>query len=396
MRIAMLSLHTSPMDQPGAGDAGGMNVYIKNLAFALGELDHEVHLVTRSADPSRSEKVGEGVWMHHLQVAPGQQLPKEQLPQLIDEAARAAYRHFGTQPFDVIHAHYWLSGMVGLKLATPWNAPLVVSMHTSAAAKEHDSGLPEPQLRKDSERLLLSTANRIIANTPVEARQLVRFYTADRDKLDIVLPGVDHRTFHPAQIKLRRPAGADDLHIVYAGRMQRLKGAHLLIEAMGLALARHPELRITADLYGALSGAADYDPRAIAEEHGVLESARFHGPLSPGDLATVFANADLVAVPSLSETFGLVAAEAQACGTPVIANQVGGLSYAVDDGHSGWLMPEPDPAVWAEQLAVLARNPQLIARAGHAALEHSGKFTWERAAVEALASYRMARHDLLD
>lgn len=395
MRIAMLSLHTSPMEQPGAGDAGGLNVYVKNLAFALGSLGHQVHLLTRTSGSTRTEEVIENVWIHYLQVAAGQELAKEDLPGIIQEAAQAASRHFESLTFDVIHAHYWLSGMLGLQLAAQWKLPLVVSMHTSAEAKEYESGIAEPMVRKHSEKILLSTAHRIIANTPVEARQLVRFYAVPAKKLDVVLPGVDHRIFHPAQDKLCRPEGSDDLHIVYAGRMQRLKGAHLLIEAISQALAQAPGLKITAELYGALSGATDYDLPAMVSAAGLEEQISFYQPLSPSALATVFANADLVAVPSLSETFGLVAAEAQACGTPVIANQVGGLNYAVDDQQSGWLMPEPDPGLWAEQLVKLARQPQLISRAGHAALEHSAKFTWERAAVEALASYRVARQDLL-
>ena len=395
MRIAMLCLHTSPLEQPGAGDAGGMNVYVKNLAFALGRLGHQIHLVTRTAGPSRTEEVIENVWIHHLQVAAGRTLSKEELPGIIAEAAQAAGRHFASVDFDVIHAHYWLSGMVGLELAGRWKVPLVVSMHTSAEAKEYESGIAEPVVRKHSEKILLAEADRIIANTPVEARQLVRFYALHQDKLDVVLPGVDHRIFHPAQDKICRPDGSDDLHIVYAGRMQRLKGAHLLITAIGRAMALAPGLEITADLYGSLSGADDYDLPALVDEAGLRRQVAFHGPLDPSRLAAVFANADLVAVPSLSETFGLVAAEAQACGTPVIANQVGGLNYSVHDQRSGWLMPQPDPDLWAAQLVQLARNPQLISRAGHAALEHSAKFTWERAAVEALSSYRVARQSLL-
>lgn len=390
MRIAMLCLHTPPLEQPGAGDAGGMNVYVKNLAFALGNLGHEVHLLTRSADPTRVEEVATNVWMHHLQVAAGQQLTKDELPGVLDEAAAAALEHLASIDFDVIHAHYWLSGMLGLQLCAAWNIPLVVSMHTSAAAKEHESGLPEPQVRKHSEKILLARAQRIIANTPVEARQLQRFYAVPQEKLDVVLPGVDHSIFQPLQDRPRRTQGSQGLRIVYAGRLQRLKGAHLLLQAMGAARNAAPELEISADLYGAPSGAGDYDLAAIATDAGVRDRVSFRGPLRPAELAAAFAQADLVAVPSLSETFGLVAAEAQACGTPVIANRVGGLNYAVDDGRSGWLIPEPDPQLWAAQLITLARNRELLTTAGHCALAHGATFTWERAAIEAVASYRAA------
>lgn len=390
MRIAMLSLHTSPMQQPGAGDAGGMNVYIQNLSFALGALGHEVHMITRSAGPSTHVEVTSGVWMHQVQVAADQQLSKDQLAQLIDEAAEAINDHLAGTTIDLIHAHYWISGMVGLRLAERWNKPLVLSMHTSAAAKEFESGIPEPAHRKDAETELLAQAARIIANTPVESAQLQRFYSVDPARLDVVLPGVNHRVFHPDQDKLRRPLGADDLHLVYAGRMQRLKGAHLLIQAIALARLKKPNLRITASLFGATSGDADYDLVALSQRENVADLLHFAGPLQPEQLAAAFANADVVAVPSLSETFGLVAAEAQACGTPVLANRVGGLAYAVNDGHSGWLMEHPDPALWANQLIHLAKNPAQVTRAGHAALEHSGEFTWERAAVASLASYRMS------
>lgn len=395
MRIAMLSLHTSPMQQPGSGDAGGMNVYIQNLSFALGALGHEVHMVTRTAADSESQQVAEGVWMHQVQIAAHQQLGKEELPQIIDPAAAAISEHLHGLDIDIIHAHYWLSGMVGLQLAREFRAPLILSMHTSAAAKEFESGIPEPGPRKQAEKQLLAEAWRIIANTPVEARQLARFYEVDRQKLDVVLPGVNHRIFHPEQDKLCRPLGPDDLHLVYAGRLQPLKGAHVMLEAMGLARRSHPQLRITASLFGARSGSADYDLQALVEREDLADLVRFFDPLKPAQLAAVFANADVVAVPSLSETFGLVAAEAQACGTPVLANAVGGLGYAVRDGRSGWLMPEPDPQLWAQKLVELAENPKLVTQAGHDALEHSGEFTWERAAVASLASYRMAQSALI-
>ncbi|KLI87901.1 hypothetical protein AA310_08235 [Arthrobacter sp. YC-RL1] len=395
MRIAMLSLHTSPMQQPGSGDAGGMNVYIQNLSFALGALGHEVHMITRTAADSESRQVAEGVWMHQVQIAAHQQLDKEDLPQIIDPAAAAISAHLHGLDIDIIHAHYWLSGMVGLQLAREFSAPLIVSMHTSAAAKEFESGIEEPGPRKEAEKQLLAEASRVIANTPVEARQLARFYEVDRQKLDVVLPGVNHRIFHPEQDKLCRPLGPDDLHLVYAGRLQPLKGAHVMLEAMGLARRSHPQLRITASLFGARSGSADYDLQALVQREGLDDLVRFFGPLKPQQLAAVFANADVVAVPSLSETFGLVAAEAQACGTPVLANAVGGLGYAVRDGYSGWLMPEPDPQLWAQKLVELAGNPRMVTQAGHDALEHSGEFTWERAAVASLASYRMAQGALI-
>lgn len=396
MRIAMLSLHTSPMEQPGAGDAGGMNVYIRNLAYALSELGHEVHLVTRSADPTRTEQVMDRVWMHELQVAPGRRVSKDGLYGLIDEAAAALREHFHDLPVDVIHAHYWLSGMLGLELATAWHIPLVVSLHTSAAAKEAESGIAEPAARKEGERHLLAAAQRVIANTPVEAEQLRRHYRVPQDKLDVVLPGVEHEVFHPphagsdAGRARSNPARGSDLHLVYAGRMQRLKGAHLLLQAIARARQLDPGVRITAELYGARSGAGDYDPRAIATRLALDEVVHLAGPLPPRELAVAFAAADLVAVPSLSETFGLVAAEAQACGTPVIANRVGGLNYSVADGVSGWLIPEPEPEAWARQLLTLARDPQLLASARAAALAHSARFTWRHAAQQSLQAYRRA------
>lgn len=390
MRIAMLSLHTSPMEQPGSGDAGGMNVYIRNLSLALGALGHQVHMFTRTKEASTTTEVGPQVFMHQVQIRPGVQLTKEQLPTIINEAVLRIQAEVTDIDFDIIHSHYWLSGIIGLELAQAWHIPLVTSLHTSAAAKEFESGIAEPENRKVAERHLLAHTSRIIANTPVEARQLARFYCVEQGKLDVVLPGVDHKVFHPEQHKLHRPLGADDLHLVYAGRFQRLKGAHVLIEAIALARAEDPSLRITASLYGANSGLANYDLPALAAHHAVADVLNFFDPLEPRELATVFANADVVAVPSLSETFGLVAAEAQACGTPVLANHVGGLAYAVNDGESGWLMEDCSPWLWAQQLLLLARNPAMVTAAGHAALEHSGKFTWERAAVSSLASYRMA------
>ncbi|WP_313814581.1 glycosyltransferase [Glutamicibacter sp.] len=372
-----------------------MNVYIQNLSFALGALGHEVHMITRSAHPTESQLVSEGVWMHHVQIEADRQLSKEQLPQIIDPSVAAIAQHLHGIQIDVVHAHYWLSGMVGLQLSELFQVPLIVSMHTSAAAKEHESGIAEPAMRKNAEKLLLGRADRVIANTPVEASHLIKFYDLDQSNLDVVLPGVNHRVFHPDQDKLCRPLGDDDLHLVYAGRLQPLKGAHLLLQAIGIARKEKPQVRITVSLFGASSGSADYNLEEICRQEEVEDLVRFFGPLEPRQLATVFANADVVAVPSLSETFGLVAAEAQACGTPVIANAVGGLNYAVSDGISGWLIPTPNAELWASKLLELADNPASVTRAGHNALEHSGEFTWERAAVETLASYRISQSALL-
>ncbi|MDR4532841.1 glycosyltransferase [Glutamicibacter sp. PS] len=395
MRIAMLSLHTSPVSQPGTGDAGGMNVYVLQLAMALAGMGHEVHMVTRGAGTAQVQDVAANLWHHEVPVRPGQQLSKEQLADVLEEASEAIATHFdgwfaSGQGFDVLHAHYWLSGRVAESLHSHWGTPFALTLHTSAAVKMHESNLPETPERLEAERQLLARADAVIANTPVEADQLVRYYAVDEAKLSVITPGVDHVRFNPAAQAehIRAPEGSD-LHVVYAGRMQKLKGPHILLQALAKARQKRPDLRLTAQLIGANSGADAYDVPGMVQQLDLEDVVELCAPCPPEVLAAYFAAADIVAVPSLSETFGLVAAEAQACGTPVLANRVGGLSHAVIDRHTGWLIEaEERVKSWATALIRLAENPQAIERASEAAIAHARSLTWTAAAEHTLNCYQ--------
>ncbi|MCU1519275.1 MAG: D-inositol-3-phosphate glycosyltransferase [Pseudarthrobacter sp.] len=400
-RVALLSLHTSPLEQPGSGDAGGMNVYIRELASALAETGVEVEIFTRSTSANQHalEHPGPGVCVHNVSAGPRRKVPKEELPGLLHSMVEEIEQIRQRQPhgrYDVIHSHYWVSGLAGLELAELWGVPLVHTMHTMAKVKNLllESGeQPEPRRREVGEHRIVDGAARLIANTSAEAGELVSHYGADYDQIDIAAPGVDLATFTPAfRARSRAETGIpeDTFHLLFAGRIQRLKGPQILIKAAAKLRARRPDIKLRLTILGALSGNKDFNLRHLIADAGMDDVVTHLPPVGAPELAAWFRSADVVVMPSYSESFGLVALEAQACGTPVVATRVGGLSRAVCHGRTGLLVDGHHADDWADALEALHDDPDTRIDMGRAAAIRAQNSGWQRTAAITLESYHAA------
>ncbi|MEU7164243.1 D-inositol-3-phosphate glycosyltransferase [Streptomyces morookaense] len=409
-RVAMLSVHTSPLHQPGTGDAGGMNVYIVELAKRLASIDIEVEIFTRATTGALPPAVelAPGVLVRHIDAGPYEGLAKEELP-----AQLCAFTHgvmqawAGHRPghYDLVHSHYWLSGHVGWLAAERWGVPLVHAMHTMAKVKNAalaEGDTPEPDTRVIGETQIVRAADRLIANTDGEAEELVHHYDADPGKVAVVHPGVNLDRFRPsdgrAAARARLGLPADALIPLFAGRIQPLKAPDVLLRAVAVLLERRPELRtrMVVPVVGGPSGSGLAKPEGLqklAARLGIADVIRFRPPVGQQQLADWYRAASVLVMPSHSESFGLVAAEAQACGTPVLAAEVGGLPVAVRDGVSGFLIPGHDPADYAEALARFADAPELTDRMGAAAARHAQSFGWGAAAAATADVYTAAMHE---
>ncbi|MDP9444235.1 MAG: D-inositol-3-phosphate glycosyltransferase [Actinomycetota bacterium] len=405
-RVAMLSVHTSPLDQPGTGDAGGMNVYVIELARRLAGLGVEVEVFTRatSSDLPPLLEVVPGVRVRHVPAGPYEGLPKSELPGQLCTFARDLLRVEAGHDlgwYDAIHSHYWLSGQVGALASDRWAVPLVHSMHTMAKVKNAAlaaGDTPEPWGRILGEEQVVQVADRLIASTVAEADQLRELYDADPDRVDVVHPGVDLDVFRPHDQRAARATlglPPDAVVLMFAGRIQPLKAPDLLLHAVAELVARRPDLRarVVVPVVGGPSGSGLERPQALvhlAGGLGLTDLVRFVPPVAQDQLARWYAAATLVCVPSYSESFGLVAVEAQACGTPVVAAAVGGLTTAVRHGHSGLLVAGHDPSDYAAAFERIISVPQARAAMSRAAIARAEKFGWQRTAEQTLASYEEA------
>ncbi|WP_237160320.1 D-inositol-3-phosphate glycosyltransferase [Mycolicibacter engbaekii] len=403
-RVALLSVHTSPLAQPGTGDAGGMNVYVLQSALHLARRGVAVEVFTRatsSADPP-VQHVAPGVLVRNVVAGPFEGLDKNDLPtQLCAFAAgvlRAEAAHEAGY-YDVVHSHYWLSGQVGWLAADRWAVPLVHTAHTLAGVKNAAlaaGDAPEPPLRAVGEQQVVDAADRLIVNTEDEARQLVALHDADPRRIDVAHPGVDLEVFRPGDRRAARQAlglPADEPIVAFVGRIQPLKAPDILLRAA----AKLPGMRavVAGGPSGSIGLAEPGSLVGLAAELGISDRVTFLPPQSREDLANLFRAADLVAVPSYSESFGLVALEAQACGTPVVAAKVGGLPVAVRDGVTGRLVDGHDIDAWAaalDELLRLGSGPRGWAMRREA-VEHAAQFSWERTVDAQLASYSQAIED---
>lgn len=403
-RVAVLSVHTSPLDQPGTGDAGGMNVYVLETARRLATAGVEVEIFTRavSSDMPPTVEVEPGVSVTHLRAGPFEELRKEELPAQLCALTAGLLQAEAHRPegwFDLVHSHYWLSGQVGWLASDRWNVPLVHSMHTMAKVKNHDlaeGDRPEPAVRVIGEQQVVDQAARLVANTRDEADQLVSLYQAEPMSVDVIHPGVDLDLFVPgSQVRARQELGiAPDAHVLlFVGRIQPLKAPDVLLRAAHRMLESDPALRarLVIGMCGGPSGSGLEHPSALvdlAAELGILDIVRFEPPGDRRRLVTWFQAADATVVPSHSESFGLVAVESQACGTPVVATSVGGLRTAVADGHSGLLVPGHRIDDWAAALHRVT-TPEREVLAQHART-HAEAFSWSATAAGLIDSYGRA------
>jgi len=402
-RVAVLSVHTSPLDQPGIGDAGGMNVYIAETATRMARRGIEVEVFTRATASGLPPVVefAPGVLVRHVSAGPFELLDRHDLPaQLCPFAAdvlRAEARHDAGY-YDLVHSHYWLSGQVGWLVRRRWGVPLVHSAHTLARVKNEalaSGDTPEPRTRELGEQQVVDEADHLIANTDVEAAQLVDLYRAPGTKVRTVTPGVDLQRFAPgdrtaARIALDIPLDATVL--AFVGRIQPLKAPDVLLRAAAelVRAGAVDRRRLVVLVVGGPSGTGLDQPtglRDLAARLGITEMVRFLPPRPAESLVNVYRAADVVAVPSHSESFGLVAVEAQACGTPVVATNVGGLRVAVADGVSGRLVDGHDSRRWADALAAIVLRPRHWAELASGAAAHARRFSWERTTDELIAAY---------
>ena len=412
-RVAMVSLHTSPLDQPGTGDAGGMNVYVLELSRRLATQGIAVDIFTR-ATASRLPQVVEaydGVAVHHVHAGPFEGLAKGDLPGQLCTFAREVLRAEASNPpgyFDAVHSHYWLSGQVGALSRDRWGVPLVHSMHTMAKVKNEalaEGDSPEPEARVIGEEQVVDAADMLIANTDLEAKQLINLYDAEAGRVEVVHPGVDTDVFRArtsaeqSHARRERDLADDALVLLFAGRIQPLKAPDVLLRAVAELLVRRPDLRsrLVVPVVGGPSGSGLERPTALANlaaELRIDDVVRFVPPVPQHQLAGWYAASTLVAVPSYNESFGLVAAEAQASGAPVVAAAVGGLTTVVRDGRSGLLVDTHEPHEWALALERVVADPSYRDRLAAGALEQARQFSWEATAAHTVEVYERA-HALL-
>ena len=382
-KVAVLSLHTSPLAQPGTGDGGGMNVYVRELVSALAQAGVECRVYVRRWEANLPEvvQVEPGFEVVHVPAGPFEQT-KEELETHVDEFAEWVANDAKEFGAEVIHANYWLSGVAGLTVKRRLGLPLVTTFHTLARVKAY-SGDPEPERRALAETAVMACADTVLANCGPEADQLVEFYDTDRDRIETVPPGVDHAFFSPGNQKGARWALGigDEPLLLFVGRIQPLKGLDVAIQA--LAFSEHKSSRLL--VVGGSSGKqgqqeVDRIQKLIADL-GVADRVIFVEPQPHHLLSTYYRAADICLVPSRSESFGLVALEAAACGVPVVASAVGGLLTLVDHGVTGYLVEGREPVDYARHVDDLLRDPVLARRMSVSAAARARTYTWSTSAA---------------
>jgi D-inositol-3-phosphate glycosyltransferase len=379
-----------------------MNVYIVEVSKRLAARGVEVEIFTRATASGLPPAVemAPGVTVRHVTAGPFEGLAKEDLPSQLCAFTNGVLRTEAAHPpgyYDLVHSHYWLSGHVGWLARERWGVPLVHTAHTLARVKNRslaDGDRPEPLARVIGEGQVIAEADRLVANTRFEAEDLVRCYDADATRLTVVEPGVDLDRFRPGPADRRALGLPERGHVIaFVGRIQPLKGPDVLISALAALRRRNPAADVTVVICGGPSGSGLDRPSSLielAESLGVADAVRFLPPLTGDGLARLYRTADLVAVPSYNESFGLVALEAQACGTPVVAAAVGGLVTSVRDGESGVLVDGHDPDDWARVLDKLLAAPAYRRVLSEGAVAHAAGFSWDRTADGLLRVYREA------
>ena len=384
-RLGVLSVHTSPLAQPGAGDGGGMNVYVRALASALARAGVDCDVLTRRDHPGQPAvvEIEPGFRVVHLSAGPPEPVPKHALIDLIEPLRSATLEHLAQEDlrYDALHANYWISGALGHRLKHELDVPLVATFHTLARVKA-DAGVDDdPASRARVEQETIACTDLMLASTVDEREHLIDLYGAERDRIEIVPPGVDHEVFSFGGAGGRAAARAaldlDDRPVLlFVGRIQRLKGARLAVRT--LAALNNPQalLLVVGGPSGSDGPSELEELHRLARAHGVLDQVRFVPPQPHERLATFYRAADVCLVPSRTESFGLVALEAAACGTPVVAASVGGLRSLVDDGSTGFLIEGRDPVDFAGPVSLLLADRERAATMGANAEARSRRYAW--------------------
>jgi D-inositol-3-phosphate glycosyltransferase len=396
-RVAYLSMHTSPLLQPGAGDAGGMNVYVDELARAMAGRGVVADVYTRRHHPHLPAvvEVVPGYRVIHVDAGSPSKLPMSALTRLVRPFARGVGKYLEQTPADVIHSHYWLSGWGGLLVKRLTGRPLANSFHTLGRVKDLNRGDDDPPqslLRIAAEHEVIEGSDCLIASTDFEAADLMDHYGADPESICTSPPGIDHRLFRPgskAAARRRLGLGTAPL-IIYVGRIQSHKGVEVVVDAFATIARQYARAHLL--IVGGPSG-----PRGDAEfarlqakvvELGLAGSVQFLPPVPHGFVGDLYRAADVVLLPSRSESFGLVAAEAQACATPVIAARVGGLEHVVNNGVTGVLIDGWEASDYARAAVDLLDDRDRSAAMGAAGVAWSKRFSWDATVRRLLELYR--------
>lgn len=376
--VAILSMHTSPLAQPGQGDSGGMNVYVRELGASLAQAGVDVRIyVRRHADDLPPRLVVEpGLEVVHVDAGPDV-LAKEQLPDVVDAFADGVAADLIARPADVLHANYWLSAVAAHRLKHDLDVPLVATFHTLARVKA-DAGDAEPARRELAEAQVIGCCDAICASGPVEAEQLVEYYGADPSLIEVVPPGVDHAFFSPGDRSgARRALGLDDRPtVLFVGRIQALKGLTIAVRALDELTTPGARLVVVGGPSGAEGDAELVRVRRLVDELGLTDRIDFVPPVPHHLLSSHYRAADVVVVPSRSESFGLVALEAAACGVPVVASSVGGLRTLVDHDRTGFLVDSREPGAFAQRLDELLGTPDRAVAMGRAGAARAEQYAW--------------------
>jgi D-inositol-3-phosphate glycosyltransferase len=390
-RVAIISVHTSPLARLGGSKSGGMNVYVLGLARELARLGVQVDIFSRATSPDAPTvtKVEPGLRAVHLPAGPLRNISPAGVYDHLDEfeAAVLAFAASEGERYDLVHSHYWLSGLVGMRLAAAWGVPHLTMFHTLGEVKNRASRLEhEPADRIDAERAIIAAADRVVCATPEEKAEVVRFYGANAARTDVIPLGVDLDRFRPAdRAAAKRELGFEGKHVVlFVGRLEPIKGVDILL---GAASMLEVDCRVVI-VGGDEDSAAEIESlRQQARLLGVEHRIVFAGAVEHSRLPLYYNAADVCVIPSHHESFGLVAVEAMACGVPVVASRVGGLTRTVRDGETGYLIPWLCPEPFAERIELLLDNEPLRRRIGESGRESIDRYRWQSVASAILDLY---------
>jgi D-inositol-3-phosphate glycosyltransferase len=396
----MISYHTCPLATLGGKDTGGMNVYVRDLTRQMGQMGIHVDVFTRSQDehvPHVLHDLGYGNRVVHVPAGPEVPLPKQELASYVPDFVKGVLSFSEKKgiEYDIIHSHYWMSGMAAKELKMAWNAPMVHMFHTLGLMKQRVARAPgeaEGDYRIIGEHQVIEWADRIVAATPAELAQLQWLYQADARKVIVISPGVDISHFYPIpDDEAKEFIGIPPCEqvLLYVGRIEPLKGIDTLIEA--LALMQRAGLFVCLSVIGGDQENANNEMarlQTLREQYGLKDLVAFLGKRDQDTLPYYYSAAEAVVVPSHYESFGMVALEAMACGIPVVASQVGGLAFLVQDGITGFTVPVDEPEAMAERLTRLINDRRLRQEMGRNAARLAREYSWENIAQRLIQLYQ--------
>lgn len=406
LRIAMISYHTCPLATLGGKDTGGMNVYVRELTRQLGKMGIHVDIFTRSQDdhvPHVLHELGFGNRVVHVPAGPEHPIPKSELANYIPEFVEGI-KAFASEKgirYDVIHSHYWMSGIAAESLSDFWSGtPIVHMFHTLGEMKNRiakSEAEREGEYRIDGEKQVLRRVNRVVVATLAELTQLRFLYKGDPSKMVVIPPGVDVGHFYPIpsdEAKMYIGLKPDDRMVLFVGRIERLKGVDTLIEAMSCLQIKGDSYPVHLAIIGGDPSASREDMtvemarlQAMCDDLAMGQTVVFLGKRNQDKLPYYYSAAEVLVMPSHYESFGMVALEAMACGTPVIASEVGGLAYLVRDGETGFTIPDQEPETLCDKLSWLLNDKLLHELMSFRAVEYAQDYAWEKIAKQIVGVY---------